>query len=113
MRRPPFVALAALAFVVSSAALAQAPAVPPPASPIPGVQPGEVANAHWRQLDEDWQSRGRHLVKGRWNRLTDADLDNIKGDRARLVLALQQHSILSADDAEREVADFERSLPPR
>ena len=30
--------------------------------------------------------------------------------RSRLVLALQKHYILSGDEAEREVAEFERSL---
>jgi hypothetical protein len=112
MRRLPLAALTALTICVagSSAAMAQAPAVPPPASPIPGVQPGEVANVHWRRLDADWQRSGRDLVKRRWDRLTETDLNYINGDRARLVLALQKHYILSGDEAEQQVAEFERGL---
>ena len=62
---------------------------------------------HWRRLYQDWRAHAP-IFKERWDRLTDTDLDNINGQRPRLVSMLQSRYGINAAQAEQQVADFER-----
>ncbi len=52
----------------------------------------------------------KHQVKARWNRLTDEDINNVGGNRERLVDALRQRYGYARWFADREIAKWSRSL---
>jgi uncharacterized protein YjbJ (UPF0337 family) len=94
-----------------------------PAPSFPSSHPPATANApapddvktttnqgkpmHWRRLYEDWRAHAP-ILKQRWDRLTDTDLDNINGQRPRLVGVLQTRYGITAAQAEQQVVEFER-----
>ncbi|MBV9080575.1 MAG: CsbD family protein [Elusimicrobia bacterium] len=55
----------------------------------------------------DWKKL-RALVAREWEELTDADLDDIAGDRERLVEKIGERCGVGRDEAEKELRDFER-----
>ena len=57
----------------------------------------------WKQI------KGK--VKEQWGKLTDDDLDVIAGRRDQLLGRIQQRHGLAREDAERELADWERTHP--
>jgi len=47
-------------------------------------------------------------VKTRWGKLTDDDLTQISGERERLAGILQQRYGIAKEQAEKQVADFDK-----
>ena len=66
---------------------------------------------NWDTVKGDWkQFQGK--VQEAWGKLTDDQLDVIAGKRDQLVGAIQKAYGVARDEAERQVAQFERSCPP-
>ena len=62
---------------------------------------------NWDQVKGGWkQFSGK--VKEKWGKLTDDDLTTIAGKRDQLVGKLQQAYGYSKEQAEKEIADFDR-----
>jgi uncharacterized protein YjbJ (UPF0337 family) len=58
----------------------------------------DILQGRWQQL------KGKALVK--WGRLTNDDVDQIEGERERLVGKLRERYGLEREKAEREVDDW-------
>jgi uncharacterized protein YjbJ (UPF0337 family) len=66
----------------------------------------------WNRIEGNWkQLKGK--VKTQWGKLTDDDLDVIAGRREQLAGKVQERYGIALDNAEREVADWERRAGPR
>lgn len=66
---------------------------------------------NWDTVKGDWkQFKGK--VKEAWGKLTDDELDVISGKRDQLIGAIQKSYGIARDEAERQVAQFERSCEP-
>lgn len=64
---------------------------------------------NWDRIEGNWkQFKGK--VKTKWGELTDDELDVIEGDRDILIGKLQERYGMARDEAEKEVAAFERDL---
>jgi uncharacterized protein YjbJ (UPF0337 family) len=65
-------------------------------------------------MNKDWMEGNWNIAKGKvkekWGKLTDDDLDVIKGKRDQLIGALQKRYGYARDRAEREADDFAREL---
>jgi uncharacterized protein YjbJ (UPF0337 family) len=59
------------------------------------------------QLKGDWQEF-TGTVKKKWDKLTDDDLTAIAGKRDQLAGKLQESYGITRDEAERQIAEFER-----
>ena len=64
----------------------------------------------WYQIAGDWK-QFTGMVKQKWDRLTDDDIQEIDGRREVLIAKLQARYTLSYEDAERQVGDFEARRP--
>ena len=63
---------------------------------------------NWDQIEGNWkQFRGQ--VQERWGKLTDDELDVIKGKRSQLAGKLQEKYGIAKEEAEQQIADFEKS----
>jgi len=63
---------------------------------------------NWDTVTGDWkQFKGK--VREAWGKLTDKELDVIAGKRDQLVGAIQKCYGIARDEAEKQVAQFERS----
>lgn len=63
---------------------------------------------NWDQIEGGWmQFRGK--VREKWGKLTDSDLEVIKGKRDQLVGKLQQTYGIALGEAEKQVSEFEES----
>ncbi len=61
------------------------------------------------QIEGKWtELKGR--VREKWGKLTDDELEVIGGKRQKLAGLLQQKYGFAKEQAEREIAEFERSL---
>jgi len=60
---------------------------------------------NWKAVEADWD-HFKSRVKGKWNKLTDSDMDQIHGDRHRLMQALQDRYSLTKDKIEEQVEQF-------
>jgi uncharacterized protein YjbJ (UPF0337 family) len=71
------------------------------------IEEGQRMN--WDQIEGKWkQLKGR--VRETWGSLTDDDLDKIGGKRERLAGLVQEKYGVAKDEAERQIAKFERAL---
>jgi uncharacterized protein YjbJ (UPF0337 family) len=62
---------------------------------------------NWDRMEGNWeQFKGQ--VRQRWGKLTDDDLDVIKGKRQELAGRIQERYGIAQDEVEREINDFER-----
>jgi uncharacterized protein YjbJ (UPF0337 family) len=62
-------------------------------------------SVNWNIVEGKWdQIKGR--VRQKWAKLTDDDVENLKGKRDRLVGKIKERYGLERDEAEREVDDF-------
>ena len=62
---------------------------------------------NWDRVQGNWmQFKGK--VKAQWGRLTDDSLDLIAGKRDQLAGKLQESYGITRDEAERQIAEFER-----
>ncbi len=91
------------ALLWSGGAVAQtAPTLPPPSEPVPLAHKLE---GNWTEL--------RGLLKEQWGRLTDDDLLTIEGAREQLQGRIQYRYGLSAEEAEKQVGEFEKAKWPK
>ncbi len=71
---------------------------------------------HWDRVEGDWK-RFKVSAKRRWGKLTEQQLEAIAGRRALLAGRIRDAYELSKDDAERQLADWQRQLltpePPK
>ena len=66
----------------------------------------------WEHLEGDnWNRLGAHL-RGRWTKLTDADLEIIAGKREHLIGRLRALYGMTEHRAETELRDWERHQDP-
>jgi uncharacterized protein YjbJ (UPF0337 family) len=65
-------------------------------------------------MNTDWMEGNWNIAKGKvkekWGKLTDDDLDVIRGKRDQLIGAIQKRYGYARDQAEREADEFEREL---
>ena len=64
----------------------------------------------WNRIAGNWKQFSGS-VKQKWGKLTDDDLDVIKGQREQLEGKIQERYGLAKDQARRDVDDWFRSLP--
>jgi uncharacterized protein YjbJ (UPF0337 family) len=64
---------------------------------------------NWDRIEGKWKEfSGR--VREQWGKLTDDDLQVIHGKREKLAGMLQQRYGIAKEEAEKQIAAFERSL---
>ena len=63
---------------------------------------------NWDQIQGKWKQFKGH-AKQQWGRLTDDDLDVIEGQRDVLVGRIQESYGIGREEAERQVAEWERN----
>jgi len=63
----------------------------------------------WDQIANAWK-RLRGEVRKQWGKLTDDDMEQIKGHRDVLALKLQQHYGLTRDEAYRQIDEWGLTL---
>jgi uncharacterized protein YjbJ (UPF0337 family) len=69
--------------------------------------PKEI-NMNWDQIAGNWkQLKGK--TKEQWGKLTDDDFDVIAGRRDQLAGKIQERYGIAKDEAERQIASWERS----
>ncbi len=65
-------------------------------------------------MNTDWMEGNWNIVKGKvkekWGKLTDDDLDVIRGKRDQLIGAIQKRYGYAREQAEREADEFQREL---
>ncbi len=65
-------------------------------------------------MNTDWMEGNWNIIKGKvkekWGKLTDDDLDVIRGKRDQLIGAIQKRYGYARDEAEREADEFQREL---
>ena len=64
---------------------------------------------NWSEMKTNWAER-KDLIKAYWPKLSDAVLDDIRGDRIELSRALEHHYGFSDRDAEIAICDFEKDV---
>lgn len=63
---------------------------------------------NWDQIKGNWkQYKGK--VKEKWGKLTDDDLDVISGQREELIGRIQNAYGMARDEAEKQVAEWEKN----
>jgi uncharacterized protein YjbJ (UPF0337 family) len=60
---------------------------------------------NWDQIEGKWKQASGH-VKEKWGKLTDDDLQVIRGKRDQLVGKIQERYGIAKEDAERQVEEF-------
>ncbi len=64
---------------------------------------------NWDQIEGNWkQFKGN--VKEQWGRLTDDQLDVVAGKRDKLAGKIQEAYGVSKDEAEKQLADFQKRM---
>jgi uncharacterized protein YjbJ (UPF0337 family) len=63
---------------------------------------------NWDRIAGNWK-QAKGTVKQKWGQLTDDDLTTIGGKRDQLVGRVQERYGIAKDDAERQVAEWERT----
>lgn len=67
---------------------------------------------NWERVEGNWlQFKGK--VREQWGKLTDDDMDVIKGKRDQLAGRIQERYGLAKDEAERQLTDWERRFDDR
>lgn len=67
---------------------------------------------NWDQIQGNWkQVKGRVVEK--WGKLTDDDIDVVAGRREQLAGKLQERYGIAREEAEKQVAEFERNATDR
>ena len=59
----------------------------------------------WDRIEKDWQ-QVKQKIKGKWERLSDDDLDAINGRRERLEHKIHEHYGFAFDHVRKEVDDW-------
>ena len=64
---------------------------------------------NWDQISGNWkQYRGK--IRQQWGKLTDNEVEEMKGSRDQLVGRIQEKYGIAKDEAEKQVDQFSRSL---
>ena len=61
---------------------------------------------NWSTIENGWRDY-KFSAKQQWNKLSDEQLDGTMGKREQLATRVQEAYALSADDAERQIADWQ------
>jgi uncharacterized protein YjbJ (UPF0337 family) len=78
---------------------------PPARDEFNTAREGEVMN--WDRIQGNWkQVKGK--VKEQWGKLSDDDIDVVNGRREQLAGKIQEKYGVAKDEAERQVASFEK-----
>lgn len=64
---------------------------------------------NWDEIEGKWKQMGGSLRK-QWGKLTDDDVEQVKGDRDRLVGKIQEQYGVAKAEAERQVDQWTRSV---
>jgi uncharacterized protein YjbJ (UPF0337 family) len=64
---------------------------------------------NWDQVEGKWKQASGH-VKEKWGKLTDDDLQVIRGKRDQLVGKIQERYGIAKEEAERQVEEFSRTF---
>ena len=60
---------------------------------------------NWQQIEGNWdQFRGK--VQQQWGKLTDDDLDVVKGNQTELMGRIKERYGIGKEDAERQIDDW-------
>jgi uncharacterized protein YjbJ (UPF0337 family) len=62
----------------------------------------------WNVIESRWHEY-RAAAKRRWDKLSEAQLTGTRGNRGYLLKRVQEAYELSSEEAERQVADWQRS----
>jgi uncharacterized protein YjbJ (UPF0337 family) len=69
----------------------------------------EERNMNWDRIEGNWkQAKGK--ITEQWGKLTDDDLDVIAGRRDQLAGKLQERYGMAKDEAEKQLASWERRV---
>ena len=60
---------------------------------------------NWDQVKGNWRQL-KGSIKAQWGRLTDDELEEIAGEREKLVGKIQERYGIAREEAERQVNDF-------
>lgn len=63
---------------------------------------------NWDQVEGKWK-RAAGKIKEKWGKLTDDDLQMIRGKRDQLVGKIQERYGIAKNEAERQVDEFSRA----
>lgn len=63
----------------------------------------------WDHVESNWK-QVKSMVKARWDRLSDGEIDQIAGRRDRLAGKLLEHYGITPDQAERELREWEDAI---
>jgi hypothetical protein len=64
---------------------------------------------NWSEMHASWNELSA-LIRAQWPKLTNVELDDIDGDRAKLARALQHHYGFNDRDAEIALCEFEEDV---
>jgi uncharacterized protein YjbJ (UPF0337 family) len=64
---------------------------------------------NWDTIEGKWK-QAAGVAKTKWGKLTDDDLKAVGGKRDQLIGKLQERYGLAKDQAEKQLADFERDF---
>ena len=64
---------------------------------------------NWDRIEGNWKQLKGRMVE-QWGKLTDDDLDVVAGRREQLAGKIQERYGVAKDDAERQVAEWERRV---
>jgi len=62
---------------------------------------------NWDRVQGEWKQLSSQ-VKSKWAKLTDDDLKNVSAKKDALVGKIQERYGIARDEAERQVAEYER-----
>lgn len=62
---------------------------------------------NWDRIEGNWKQLAGQ-VKAQWGKLTDDDIDVVAGRRDHLAGKLQERYGIAKDDAEKQLAEWER-----
>lgn len=66
-------------------------------------------NTNRQRITHDWSAL-KGQIKEQWGKLTDDDLLAIAGQREQLLARIRSHYHLAAEEAERQVKEWERKV---
>ena len=64
---------------------------------------------NWEQIEGKWKQYSGHL-KEKWGKLTDDDLETIRGKRDQLAGKIQERYGIAKEQAEAQIEEFSSSL---
>ncbi len=64
---------------------------------------------NWDIIEGKWKQM-KGSVQSQWGKLTEDDVDQVAGNREKLVGKLQERYGLAQDEAERQIDDFSAQL---